>query len=144
MEVALEAGEADDVVGATGVIHMEGGPTTVGGDQIVEQIVRALGPRSQPPAQRRPRFGLSHEHAILMAVTDGDVEKLIVATRAHEDAQAVRGQNGIADDIVVECQIKRNAGTGIVVQIKLGEEAFLRLIASQAVEQIGRASCREV
>ena len=72
----------------------------------------------------------------MTTVTDGDIEKLIVAARTHEDSQVVRGQNGIADDIVVECQIERNAGTGIVVQIKLGEPAVLSLITGQAVKLV--------
>ena len=57
-----------------------------------------------------------------MAVANGDIVKLIVAAGAHENAEIVGGQNGIADDVVVEGQVERNARAGIVVQIEFGKD----------------------
>ena len=51
-------------------------------------------------------LGLRHEHAEMTAAADGNVVELIVAARAHEDAQVVRGQHRVGDDIVAEIQIK--------------------------------------
>ena len=54
-----------------------------------------------------------------MAVADGNVIKPVVAALAHENAQVIGGQDGIADDVVIERQIERDAGPGIVVETEI-------------------------
>ena len=73
-------------------------------------------------------------------MTDGNFIKPVVAALAHEDPQVVGGQHGIADDVVIERQIERDAGTRIVMEAESREQAVLRLIAGQAVELIVECS----
>ena len=104
------------------------------------RLVKKLSAHSVRGAGCQPRAvsfpGVCHEHAVVAAVKDGNVVKVIVATRAHEDAQVVRVQNGVADDVVIESEIKRDAGPGIVVEIKFREQAIRRLITGQTVELV--------
>lgn len=134
--IAVKLGTDDDIVGAGGVVDPEGRAAAIAGNQGGEGIVRALGPGGGLPAAVGLFLGLRHEHAVMTAVKDGNVMKLIVATRAHEDAQVVRGQNGVADDVVIESEIKRDAGPGIVVEVKFREQAIRRLITGQTVELV--------
>ena len=58
------------------------------------------------PAALGRFLGVRHENTVMTAVADGNIVKLIVAAFAHEDAQVVGGQNGIADDVVIESQVE--------------------------------------
>ena len=132
----MKLGCNDDIVGAGGVIHPEGRAAAVAGDQVGEGVVRAFGLGNRLPAAFSLFLGVRHENTVMAAVADGNIVKLIVAALAHEDAQVVYGQNGIADDVVIESQVERNAGTGIVVEVKFREQAIRRLITGQAVELV--------
>ena len=136
LDIILKLGLDDDVVGAGDVIDPEGGVAAVAGDQIGEGIMRAFGLGNGPPAAFGRLLGVRHENTVMAAVADGNVVKLIVATLAHKDAQVVGGQNGIADDVVIESQVERNAGAWIVVEGKVREQAIHRVIAGQAVELV--------
>ena len=96
----------DDVVGAGGVINPEGRTAAVGGDQVCERISRALGLWYGLPAICDSLLGMRHKHAVMAAVIDGNITKLIVMALTHENAQVVCSQNGIADDVMIESQIK--------------------------------------
>ena len=136
LDVILKFGLDDDVVGAGGVIDPEGRVAAMAGDQIGEGVVRAFGLGNRLPAVFGRGFGVRHENTVVPAVADGNVVKLIVAAFTHEDAQVVGGQNGVADDVVIESQIQRNAGAGIVVEVKFREQAIFRPVAGQAVELV--------
>ena len=123
LAIIVKLGGDDDIVGAGGVVHPKAGSAAIAGHQVGEGIVCALGPGNGLPAAPGRFLGMRHENSVLMAATDGNVVKPVVTTLAHEDAQVVVGQNGIADDIVIESQIERNAGAGIVMEAKVREQA---------------------
>lgn len=106
LDVIMEMGGNDDVVGAGGVVHPEPGTAAIAGHQIGEGIVYALGPGNGLPAAPGRFLGMRHENSVVLAATDGNVVKPVVAARAHENAQIIGGQDGIADDVVIESQIE--------------------------------------
>ena len=107
---------------------------------LAMRLVKALRTHSvrgsRLPAPQGLPLGMRHEDAVVMAVLNGNIVKLIVAARAHENAKVVGDQHGVADDIVVESQIERYAGAGIIMEVKLGKQAILRVVTGQAVELV--------
>ena len=70
------------------------------------------------------------------AFLDRDSGKNVIARLPHENAKIIVRQDSVADDVVVEVKVQRDAGRQIVVQIKEGELAVLSVITSQAVKLI--------
>ena len=96
----------DDVIGAGSVINPESRTAAVGGNQVCERISRALGLRYGFPAMCGLLLGMRHKHAVMAVVVDGNVTKLIIVAPTHENAQVICSQNGVADDVMIESQIK--------------------------------------
>src|ERR1039458_5103264 len=136
LNIVMKLRPADDIVGADVVIDAESRTAAIDGYQIGEGVVHAFGLGNRLPGAFSLFLGVRHENTGMGAGADWNIVKLIVAALAHEDAQVVYGQNGIADDVVIESQVERNAGTGIVVEVKFREQAIRRLITGQAVELV--------
>ena len=130
----MEFGTDDDVVGAGGVVDPEGSAPAIAGDEVGEGVVHAFGSGRRRPTPHGLPLGVGHEDPIVVAVLDGNVIKSIATARPHEDAQVIGNQHGVADNVVVESEIKRYAGAGIVMEIKLRKQGVLRMITGQAVE----------
>ena len=79
----------DGIVGAGSIINPERRTTAVGSDQVRKGIPRALGLRYGSPAICGLLLNMRHEHAVMAAVVDGNVIKLIVVALTHENAQVV-------------------------------------------------------
>jgi len=106
-------------VGADVVIAPESRTAAIDGGQIDKGIMHAFGPGHRLPAVRCLFLGVGYEDAVMVAVADGNVCGIdCPQALTHKDAQVVCDQNGITDDVVIESQVERNAGTGIVVEIK--------------------------
>jgi len=108
-----QGGADDEVVRAGAVVDPEGGAAAIDGDEVGEGGFGALGLRCRLPAARGLRFRVCHEHPVMMAVVDGNVAELIIAAGAHEHAQVVRVQDGVADDIVVEVEVEEMPAPGL-------------------------------
>src|SRR5208283_2757738 len=130
----MKLGGGDDIVGTGGVVDAEGGVAAIAGDQVGEGVVDTLSPRDQLPAASGRLLGLRHEDAVLAAVANGDVVKPVVTAVAHEYAQVIGGQDGVADDVVVESQVQRDTGPWVVVETESRKQAILRLVTGKAVK----------
>ena len=85
MEIVFKLRADDDVVGAAYVIDPDSCAAAFIGDEIGEGIFCASGLWCALPAVRSECLGLRHEHAVVAAIVNGYMVKLIVVTPAHED-----------------------------------------------------------
>ena len=100
----------ENIIRAGDIVHAKRRTAAIGGCQIRERIIRAFRLRRRVVVPR-------HKHSEMMAVMDRDVVKLISAARAHENAQIIRDQDGITDNIIVKTQIQGDARARIIMQI---------------------------
>jgi len=136
VEIVTKLRPDDDVVGAIDVVHPECRAPAFISDQIGEQIVAAFGLWLKLPSLGIPHIHLRHEYTIVTAAADGYAVEFIVVAPSHKDPQIVGGKCGVVDAVVAAIPVERDAGAGVVMQVKIRKIAVHRREAGQPVELI--------
>ena len=76
-DIVRELRADEHIVHASGVVDAEGRAATIARDQVGEGILHARGLRGGFQPVRRQLILMRHEHAVVMAVENGDVLKLV-------------------------------------------------------------------
>src|ERR1700678_1098689 len=92
VQVARKDSFLNHIVDAIGIMNTKSLARAVMDFQAVKLIVRTLGPRDVRPAFGLALNPLRQKHAIMPALVDGKIEKLIAEGIAHEYSQIISGK----------------------------------------------------